>query len=105
MAGCQSAAAGPHSLLVQLSALHRFRIQVDVAVLVLALAKVIAHFTTGSVFQLVPVAAIGLFTWMFGGGVVVLPAGVLVAVIATAAAWVVYSWLRRRSGSLLPRSR
>jgi len=62
MAGCQSAAAGPHSLLVQLSALHRLRIQVDVAVLVLALAKVIAHFTTGSVFQLVPVAAIGLFT-------------------------------------------
>jgi len=58
MSGCQGAAAEPHPLLVQLSALHHFHFQVDVAVVVvvLALANVIAHFTTGSVFQLVPVA-------------------------------------------------
>jgi membrane protease YdiL (CAAX protease family) len=38
---------------------------------------------------------------MFGGGFVGMLAGVLLAVVATAAAGFVFSWLRRRSGSLL----
>src|SRR6201982_2557832 len=41
------------------------------------------------------------FTRLFGGGVVGMLAGVLRAVVATAAAGFVFSWLRRRSGSLL----
>jgi uncharacterized protein len=41
------------------------------------------------------------FTRLFGGGFVGELAGVLVAVSATAAAGFVFTWLRRRSGSLL----
>ncbi len=41
------------------------------------------------------------FTRLFGGGVLGMLAGVLMAVVATAAAGLVFSWLRRRSGSLL----
>jgi CAAX protease family protein len=41
------------------------------------------------------------FTRLFGGGVVGMLAGVTSAVIATAVAGFVFSWLRRRSGSLL----
>jgi uncharacterized protein len=67
MSGYESAAAEPHPLLAQLSALHHFRIQVDVAVVVvvLALTNLIAHFTTpwASVVT-VPVAAIGLVAWL-----------------------------------------
>jgi uncharacterized protein len=41
------------------------------------------------------------FTRLFGGGVVGMLAGVALAVIATAVAGFVFSWLRRRSGSLI----
>lgn len=41
------------------------------------------------------------FTRLFGGGVVGMLAGVTSAVIATAVAGLVFSWLRRRSGSLI----
>ena len=41
------------------------------------------------------------FTRLFGGGVVGMLAGVTMAVAATAAAGFVFSWLRRRSGSLI----
>ncbi|MBS4729779.1 CPBP family intramembrane metalloprotease [Mycobacterium sp. SM1] len=41
------------------------------------------------------------FTRLFGGGVAGTLAGVLLAVLATGAAGFVFSWLRRRSGSLL----
>src|SRR6201993_5486600 len=41
------------------------------------------------------------FTRLFGGGFAGELAGVLLAVAATAAAGVVFTWLRRRSGSLL----
>ncbi len=41
------------------------------------------------------------FTSLFGGGVVGQVAGVLLAVSATAVAGFVFTWLRRRSGSLL----
>ncbi|HZC11931.1 MAG TPA: CPBP family intramembrane glutamic endopeptidase [Mycobacterium sp.] len=41
------------------------------------------------------------FTRLFGGGVVGMLAGVTLAVIATAMAGFVFSWLRRRSGSLI----
>ncbi|MGA9493979.1 MAG: CPBP family intramembrane glutamic endopeptidase [Mycobacterium sp.] len=41
------------------------------------------------------------FTRLFGGGVFGMLAGVTLAVVATAAAGFVFSWLRRRSGSLL----
>ena len=41
------------------------------------------------------------FTRLFGGGVVGMLAGVTLAVLATAAAGFVFSWLRRRSGSLI----
>jgi membrane protease YdiL (CAAX protease family) len=41
------------------------------------------------------------FTRLFGGGVVCMLAGVTLAVIATAVAGFVFSWLRRRSGSLI----
>jgi len=67
MSGYESAATEPHPLLAQLSALHHFRIQVDVAVVVvvLALTNLIAHFTTpwASVVT-VPAAAIGLAAWL-----------------------------------------
>jgi membrane protease YdiL (CAAX protease family) len=41
------------------------------------------------------------FTRLFGGGVVGILAGVTLAVCATAVAGFVFSWLRRRSGSLI----
>jgi uncharacterized protein len=41
------------------------------------------------------------FTRLFGGGVVGMLAGVTLAVTATAVAGFVFSWLRRRSGSLI----
>jgi len=41
------------------------------------------------------------FTRLFGGGTVGMMAGVTLAVVATAAAGFVFSWLRRRSGSLI----
>jgi len=41
------------------------------------------------------------FTRLFGGGIAGMLAGVTMAVIATAAAGFVFSWLRRRSGSLI----
>lgn len=41
------------------------------------------------------------FTRLFGGGVVGMLAGVTLAVFATGAAGFVFSWLRRRSGSLI----
>ncbi|WP_199256058.1 CPBP family intramembrane glutamic endopeptidase [Mycolicibacterium mengxianglii] len=41
------------------------------------------------------------FTRILGGGVVGMLAGVLLAVLATAAAGFVFTWLRRRSGSLI----
>jgi len=41
------------------------------------------------------------FTRLFGGGVVGMLAGVTMAVAATAVAGFVFSWLRRRSGSLI----
>ena len=40
-------------------------------------------------------------TRLFGGGIVGMLAGVMAAVLATGAAGFVFSWLRRRSGSLL----
>jgi CAAX protease family protein len=40
-------------------------------------------------------------TRMFGGGIVGMLAGVMLAVFVTAAAGFVFSWLRRRSGSLI----
>jgi len=41
------------------------------------------------------------FTRLFGGGVTGMLAGVTMAVLATGAAGFVFSWLRRRSGSLI----
>ncbi|MHA7652557.1 CPBP family intramembrane glutamic endopeptidase [Mycobacterium sp. ML4] len=41
------------------------------------------------------------FTRLFGGGVFGMLAGVTMAVVATGAAGFVFSWLRRRSGSLI----
>src|SRR6201999_551105 len=41
------------------------------------------------------------FTRVFGGGFVGMLAGVILAVLATGAAGFVFSWLRRRSGSLI----
>jgi len=41
------------------------------------------------------------FTRLFGGGLAGMLSGVMLAVVATAAAGFVFSWLRRRSGSLL----
>ncbi len=67
MSGYESVAAEPHPLLAQLSALHHFRIQVDVAivVVVLTLTNLIAHFTTPwASIVTVPGAAIGLVAWL-----------------------------------------
>jgi hypothetical protein len=67
MSGYEGAAVEPHPLLAQLSALHHFRIQVDVAVVVavLALTNLIAHFTTAwASVVTVPVAAVGLVAWL-----------------------------------------
>ena len=67
MSGYESVAAEPHPLFAQLSALQQFRIQVDVAVVVvvLTLTNLIAHFTTPwASIVTVPVAAIGLVAWL-----------------------------------------
>ncbi len=67
MSGYESVEAESHPLLAQLSALHHFRIQVDVAlvVVVLTLTNLIAHFTTPwASIVTVPVAAIGLVAWL-----------------------------------------
>ena len=56
-------ADAPHPLLVQLTALNRFRIYVDIAIVivVLALTNLIAHFTTPwANIATVPAAAVGL---------------------------------------------
>ncbi|WP_424073057.1 lysostaphin resistance A-like protein [Mycobacterium sp.] len=58
-----TATADTHPLVSQLSALHRFRIQVDIAVVVvvLVLTNLIAHFTTAwASIATVPAAAVGL---------------------------------------------
>ena len=67
MSGDQSAAVQPHPVLAQLSALHHFRVQVDVAVVVvvLALANLVAHFTTPwAGVVTVPAVAIALVAWL-----------------------------------------
>ncbi len=67
MSGYESAAAEPHPLLAQLSALHQFRVRVDVAVVivVLAVTNLVAHFTTSwAGVVTVPAAAIGLVAWL-----------------------------------------
>jgi uncharacterized protein len=71
MHGHESAAAHPHPLLSQLSALHRFRIYVDlgVVVVVLALTNLIAHFTTPwAGIATVPAAAVGLVVLLRSNG-------------------------------------
>ncbi len=71
MPGHGSATAEPHPLLSQLSALHQFRIYVDVGVVVvvLALTNVIAHFTTPwAGVATVPVAAVGLLVLVRSNG-------------------------------------
>lgn len=58
-----AATADTHPLVSQLSALHQFRIQIDVAVVVvvLVLTNLIAHFTTPwASIATVPAAAVGL---------------------------------------------
>jgi uncharacterized protein len=64
--------AEPHPLLSQLSALHQFRIYVDigVVVVVLALTNLIAHFTTPwASIATVPSAAVGLAILLRSNGV------------------------------------
>jgi membrane protease YdiL (CAAX protease family) len=71
MSGYESAAAEPHPLLAQLSALHQFRVQVDVAVVVvvLAWANLLAHFTTPwAGVVTVPLVAVGLLAWLRTNG-------------------------------------
>jgi membrane protease YdiL (CAAX protease family) len=63
----ESVTIEPHPLLAQLSALHQFRTQVDVAVVVvvLTLTNLIAHFTTPwASIVTVPAAAVGLVAWL-----------------------------------------
>jgi uncharacterized protein len=67
MSGYESAAAEPHPPAAQLSALHQFRVRVDVAVVVvvLASANLMAHFTTPwAGVVTVPAAAVGLLAWL-----------------------------------------
>ena len=67
MSGYESAAAEPHPLLAQLSALHQFRVRVDVALVVVVLAwtNLVAHFTTPwAGVVTVPAVAIGLVAWL-----------------------------------------
>jgi uncharacterized protein len=64
-------AAGPHPAVLQLSALHRLRIHLDIAVIVvvLALTNLIAHFTTPwASIASVPAAAVGLAILMRANG-------------------------------------
>jgi uncharacterized protein len=102
----ESAAAHPHPVLSQLSALHQFRVYVDVGVVVvvLALTNLIAHFTTPwAGIATVPAAAVGLVVllrsngvgwaelglgrdhWKSGIGYALAAVGVVVAVIAVGA--------------------
>jgi len=72
MAGSEIAAVEAHPLHAQLSALHHFRIQVDVAVVVvvLALSNLIAHFTTTwAGIVTVPAVAVGLVAWLRVSGI------------------------------------
>ncbi|BBY08784.1 abortive infection protein [Mycobacterium noviomagense] len=101
-----TAAAGTHPLLSQLSALHRFRAYVDVAVVVvvLALTNLVAHFTTRwASVATVPAAAVGLVIvlranglgwselglgrehWKSGLGYALAAVGVVVSVIGVGA--------------------
>jgi membrane protease YdiL (CAAX protease family) len=64
-------AVQPHPLVSQLSALHQFRTQVDVAVvvMVLVLTNLVAHFTTPwANIATVPAAAVGLVFLMRANG-------------------------------------
>ncbi len=97
---------GLHPLVAQLAALHRFRVLVDVAVIVvvLTLTNLIAHFTTaGASLAAVPAAAVGLVVllrcnglgwaelglgrehWKSGMGYALAAVAVVVAVMALAA--------------------
>jgi uncharacterized protein len=112
MSGLESVAVEPHPLLAQLSALHQFRTQVDVAVVVvvLTLTNLIAHFTTpwASVVT-VPVAAIGLVAWLRVNGLgwaelglgrehwksgAAYAAGAIVSVLAVIAVGALLPWTR-----------
>jgi uncharacterized protein len=112
MSGPESVAVEPHPLLAQLSALHQFRTQVDVAVVVvvLTLTNLIAHFTTpwASVVT-VPVAAIGLVAWLRVNGLgwaelglgrehwksgAAYAAGAIVSVLAVIAVGALLPWTR-----------
>ena len=64
-------AAQPHPIASQLAALHRFRIYVDIAVVVvvLALTNLVAHFTTPwASVATVPAAAVGLLVLLRSRG-------------------------------------
>ncbi|HYB37966.1 MAG TPA: CPBP family intramembrane glutamic endopeptidase [Mycobacterium sp.] len=72
MSGEESVVGEPHPLASQLSVLHRFRIYVDIAVVVvvLVLTNLIAHFTTPwASIATVPAAAVGLVIWLRCNGV------------------------------------
>jgi CAAX protease family protein len=63
MSDLSAAAAPPHPLVGQLSALHHFRVYVDIGIVVavLVLTNLVAHFTTPwASIATVPVAAVGL---------------------------------------------
>jgi membrane protease YdiL (CAAX protease family) len=63
----ESVAAEPHPPAGQLSAQHRFRVRVDIAVVVvvLASANLLAHYTTPwAAVVTVPAAAVGLLVWL-----------------------------------------
>src|ERR1700736_3572677 len=99
-------AAHPHPIASQLAALHRFRIYVDIAVVVvvLALTNLVAHFTTPwASVATVPAAAVGLLVlvrsrglgwaelglgrehWKAGAGYAVAAVLVVLSVIAVGA--------------------
>ncbi len=98
--------SAPHPLVAQLSALHRFRAHLDIAVVVavLVLTNLLAHFTTGwAGIGTVPAAAVGLVIlmrcnglgwaelglgrehWKSGVGYALVATAVVVTVIAVAA--------------------
>src|SRR5882762_6568139 len=106
MSDLSAVAAPPHPLIGQLSALHHFRVYVDigVVVVVLALTNLIAHFTTPwANVATVPAAAIGLLLlvrsrglgwaelglgrehWKSGAGYALAAVGVVLSVIAIGA--------------------
>ncbi|MEE6177416.1 CPBP family intramembrane glutamic endopeptidase [Mycobacterium sp. 050134] len=65
------AAADTHPVVAQLSALHRFRVRLDIAVVVvvLVLTNLVAHFTTPwASIAIVPAAAVGLVVLMRANG-------------------------------------